>query len=374
MNRPGGIGYPALTTSRSRLSRPALPAPEPTAEPVPVLGRRWPRLVGLAGAVLGLAALAVGCAAYDALGEKPSGERLARIAQSPHYRDGQFVNALERRSDGASFGTFWAFAFGGSDYRTPDAGLPVVYRTAADFAGPPAPLRVTWLGHSTLLVELDGARILVDPVWGEHSAPAAIFGVRRFHAPPLPLADLPPLDAVVLSHDHYDHLDMPTIRALAETVPRFVVPLGVGSHLESWGVAPERITELDWWGEVAVGVDSAPVRLVATPARHFSGRSLGDRDQTLWAGWALVGPEHRVFYSGDTALAPEFAEVGQRLGPFDMTLIESGAYNAAWADVHLGPEQAVAVHQIGVNPVWWTIFQLSPNPRLHAQTPPGLPA
>ena len=256
---------------------------------------RWPRALAAVVGVILLAALAVGCAAVDALGEKPSGERLERIAQSPHYADGRFENALPAQDAGPSLGTLWAFLFGGSDYRRPDGGLPIVYRTAADFAGPPPPLRVTWLGRSALLVELDGARVLVDPMWGDYAAPAKIFGVSRFYAPPLPLADLPPLDAVLLSHDHYDHLDMPTIRALAETVPRFVVPLGVGAHLESWGVAPERITELDWWGEAAVGPEEAPVRLVATPARHFSGRSLGDRDHTLWAGWAIVGPEHRVF-------------------------------------------------------------------------------
>ena len=277
---------------------------------------------------------------------------------------------LPRRSDGASFGTFWSFLFGGSAYREPDAGIPVVYRTAADFAGAPAPLRVTWLGHSTLLVELDGARVLIDPVWGDYAAPARLFGVGRFYGPPLALGDLPPLDAVVLSHDHYDHLDLPTVKALADRVPRFVVPLGVGSHLEAWGVAPERITELDWWDEFAVGPGGAPVRLVATPARHFSGRSLFDRDKTLWAGWAIVGPEHRVFYSGDTALAPDFGTVGQRLGPFDITLVESGAYNAAWADVHLGPEQAVAVHRmVGgtlMVPVHWALFDLA----LHGWTEP----
>ena len=165
-----------------------------------------------------------------------------------------------------------------------------------------------------------------------------------------------------------------TVRALADRVPRWVVPLGVGAHLEAWGVAPERITELDWWGEAAVGGrGGAAVRLVSTPARHFSGRFLR-RDGTLWSGWAVVGDSTRVWYSGDTALTPQFAEVGRRLGPFSLTLIESGAYDAAWADVHLGPEQAVAAHRLvqgGTGglmvPVHWGLFDLA----LHGWTEPA---
>ncbi len=302
----------------------------------------------------------------DALGAGPSGDRLDRIGRSPHVRGGRFVNTLPTVSDGSSIGTFWDFLQGGSPWRRPRRPVPVVARTAADFAEP-ADLRVTWLGHSTLLIEVDGSRVLVDPVWGERAAPAAVFGVERFYPPPLALSGLPPLDAVVISHDHYDHLDMPTVEALADRVPRWVVPLGVGAHLEAWGVDPSRITELDWWEEAEVG----GVRLVSTPARHFSGRGLGDRNATLWSGWAVVGPEHRVFYSGDTALMPEFAEVGERLGPFDMTLIEAGAYDAAWADVHLGPEQAVAVHRMVrgelMVPVHWGLFDLA----LHGWTEPA---
>ena len=323
------------------------------------------------GLALALSLLAVGpgCAALDALGEPPSGERQERVEGSPHYADGRFRNALPTRASGGA-GAAWEFLFGGSDHRTPRDPVPVVARTASDFAGPPPPLRVTWLGHSTLLVEVDGARVLVDPVWGEHASPVPIaFG--RFYDAPLALEDLPPLDAVAISHNHYDHLDSPTVRALADAVPLWVVPLGVGSHLESWGVPPERIAERDWWGFVDLEGDGGPVRLVATPARHTSGRSLGDRDRTLWSGWAVLGPEHRVWYSGDTALTPEFAEVGARFGPFDVTLVEAGAYNAAWADNHLGPEQAVAAHRMVrgrlMVPVHWALFDLS----VHGWTEPA---
>ena len=220
------------------------------APPASALGRpprRWLRLLGgaLALAALGVAGLVASM--WDAFGAAPEGERLARIAQSPHYADGRFRNALPTVSDGASLGTIWEYLAGGSDHRQPRGALPVVPRAASDFAEPVDSLRVTWLGHSTLLIEMEGARVLVDPVWGERASPSAWFGAPRFYAPPLALADLPPVDAVALSHDHYDHLDMPTVRALAGRVPRWLVPLGVGAHLEAWGVPAERITELDWW-------------------------------------------------------------------------------------------------------------------------------
>ncbi|MEP0548328.1 MAG: MBL fold metallo-hydrolase [Rhodothermales bacterium] len=329
--------------------------------------RPWPRVVGGALVLIAAASTFLMVDIWSALGAKPSGERLARIAQSPQYRDGRFANALPTVSSGMSLSATREFFFGGSDYREPAQPLPVVTRTAADFADAASDLRVTWLGHSTLLVELDGARILVDPVWGERASPMSFAGPKRFYAPPLALADLPPLDAVVISHDHYDHLDEPTIRALAGRVPRFLVPLGIGAHLEYWGVAPDRITEIDWWERVEVG----GITLVSTPARHFSGRFLTDRDATLWSGWAFLGDERRVFYSGDTALTPGFEEIGERLGPFDVSFIEAGAYNAAWADVHLGPEQAVAVHQMVrgglLVPVHWGLFDLS----LHGWTEPA---
>jgi len=347
-------------------------APPPGNAPVRARrrGRRlWRALMWGTLAVVALLALGGGAlwlVAREAMGGRVEGARLARAERSPQWHGGQFGNPLPR-VDGPA-GRMWReVLFGGSPYRTPDGPPPVASRSRADYRTPPASgLRVTWLGHSTLLVEIDGRRVLIDPVWGERASPLTFLGPKRFFAPPLPLAELPGVDVVVISHDHYDHLDLPTMRALVARGVRWVVPLGVGAHLRAWGVAERDVTELDWW----VAAEVKGLTLTATPARHFSGRGLDDRDRTLWAGWALAGPAHRVFYSGDTALHEEFDDIGARLGPFDLTMIEAGAYSALWADVHLGPEQAVLAHRLVrgdvMLPVHWGLFDLA----LHGWTEP----
>ncbi len=228
-------------------------------------------------------------------------------------------------------------------------------------------LRITWLGHSTTLLEIDGLRVLTDPVWGERVSPVSFAGPRRFHPPPVSIDGLPALDAVLVSHDHFDHLDHTTIRQLAKRETPFITSLGVGAHLEAWGVAPERITELDWWESAAVG----PLRFHATPARHFSGRGFGTTNGTLWSSWIVETDRRRVFFSGDTGLTPEFAEIGRRLGPFDLVLLEVGAYHPAWGSIHLGPDNALIAHQLlgggTLMPVHWGTFDLA----LHAWDEPA---
>ena len=326
----------------------------------------WFKNSRLVAPLLGLAALLFAfplmgvMGAYSATGSRAKDGRLAAIKSSPNWKDGKFVNTLPQ-SD-IRLGPILRDWFDRPSQTEPAIALPVLARQASDFVTPPEDgLRITWLGHSTVLVEIDRHRVLVDPVWGERASPFASAGPKRFHAAPLPLDQLPEIDVVVISHDHYDHLDRETVLALGDKVPLYAVPLGVGAHLEHWGVAPERIVELDWWGEVRVG----DLELTATPARHASGRSLtfSDRDETLWSGWAIRGPEHRVYYSGDTAMFPELADIGERLGPFDAALIETGAYNPLWVDVHMGPEQAIVAHELVRGglfiPVHWGTFDLA---------------
>ncbi len=223
-------------------------------------------------------------------------------------------------------------------------------------------LHITWHGHATALVELDGARVLLDPVWSDRVSPSRLVGPRRLHRPPQPIEQLPPVDAVVISHDHYDHLDLAAIRALlrTQTAP-FVVPLGIGAHLERWGVPDDRIIELDWSETAKVG----GLRLTATAAQHFSGRAFA-RDRTLWASWVIAGPEHSVFYTGDSGYFDGYAEIGAEYGPFDAALVQVGAYAPGWPDIHMTPEEGVAAH-VDVRgglmiPVHWATFSLSPHP------------
>jgi L-ascorbate metabolism protein UlaG (beta-lactamase superfamily) len=330
------------------------PADPASAAPRRRRGPWW----GVGLSLLGLLGLGgVGLAdAYEALGTLPSGPRAMRIAESPQFRGGRFVDTLPRVEPDVWKAT-WRW-LGGNEFSAPDEPPPVLARAAPEFATPPLGVRVTWLGHSTLLVELEGRRVLIDPVFGERCSPSSFVGPRRFHPAPIAVGSLPPVDAVLISHDHYDHLDHSSVLQLnARGVP-FIVPLGVGAHLEYWGVSPEHIHELDWWQQVSLG----GLTFVATPARHFSGRGLG-ADQTLWSGWAVIGQQRRAYYSGDTAMFEGFAQIGARLGPFDVAMIEVGAYDALWADVHLGPEQAILAHQAvraGVLvPVHWGTFDLA---------------
>jgi L-ascorbate metabolism protein UlaG (beta-lactamase superfamily) len=290
----------------------------------------------------------------------------ARIERSPQWRDGRFRNRLDR-IDGPIWRSFGEFFFGGSKHRRPTEPIPVEARTGRDYATPPASgLRITWLGHSTTIVEIGSARLLVDPVWAERVSFVSFAGPKRFYSPPLPLAELPPVDAIVLSHDHYDHLDADFVRMLAARDLRWIAPLGVGELLAKWGVPERSVTELDWWETTQV----SGVTLTSTPARHFSGRGLGNRDHTLWCGWSFATADRRLYYAGDTAMQNEFAEIGERLGPFDLTMIEIGAYDQLWPDVHLGPEQAVAAHRLVrgdvMLPVHWGLFDLA----LHGWTEP----
>ena len=276
---------------------------------------------------------------------------------SPQWVKGRFSNGLSERVD---LPQVLRNFLKRSKHRFPELPVPLAPSDAGRFAALPASgLRLTWLGHSSTLVEIDGVVLLLDPVWGPRSSPSPHLGPRRFFEPPWALQDLPRPHAVLISHDHYDHLDEPTIRAMRDWDTRFVVPLGVGAHLELWGVPASRIVELDWWQELAL----KGITLVCTPSRHFSGRGIFNRNSTLWSGWAMIGPRHRVYYSGDGAMTGHFSELGKRYGPFDASLMEAGAYDPAWSDLHGGPEQAVeawkALRGGLLLPVHWGTFNLA---------------
>lgn len=303
-------------------------------------------------------------AGWRAFGASAKGERLVRMQASPQWDGGHFENPQPLYNDW--WGSLGAM-FDGSPDASPSAPLPVVTPEPAMFDTPPeSGLRVTWLGHSTTLIEIDGLRLLTDPVWGPRSSPYTWVGPKRWYPPPIALDDLPKIDAVLISHDHYDHLDAPTIEQIKGWDTRFIVPLGVGAHLEYWGVPQERLIEMDWWETTRVG----DLEIACTPARHASGRQAFDQNTTLWAGYALVGGQHRAYFSGDTGMFPALTEIGEKYGPFDMTMIEVGAYHSAWPDWHMGPEQAVEAHHMlrgrVLIPIHWGLFDLA----LHGWTEP----
>ena len=248
----------------------------------------------------------------------------------------------------------------GNPRRVPVAPLPSVDPRDSWLHAPESGLRATWLGHSTLLIEIDGARVLLDPVWGERASPLSWAGPKRFQPVPVAIRDLPKLDAVLISHDHYDHLDYPSILELLKLDVPFYTSLGVGAHLEAWGVPPERIIELDWWESVQL---PHGIELTAAPSQHFSGRGVRDRNRTLWSAFALRGDRHSVFFSGDTGLTSEYEQIASRLGPFDLVMLEVGAYYEAWGDIHLGPDNAVEAYRMlgrgAFLPVHWGAFNLA---------------
>jgi L-ascorbate metabolism protein UlaG (beta-lactamase superfamily) len=236
-----------------------------------------------------------------------------------------------------------------------------VYRQA-----PASGLRVTWFGHSSSLIEVDGVRVLVDPVWDERAAPVSWMGPKRFFAPTMPLDMLPPLDAVLISHDHYDHLGEKTVRALARIWPelRWICPLGVGKVLKGFGVAQGRVTELDWTQSAVIrGDGGAELKVTGVPTRHFSGRSLTNRFETLWMSYVLAGAKHKVYFGADSGFWEGFAEIGKAYGPFDLTMLEIGAFHELWKNIHLGPDGAVeAFEALGggvLMPIHWGLFNLA---------------
>jgi L-ascorbate metabolism protein UlaG (beta-lactamase superfamily) len=302
----------------------------------------------------------------------PSADRRReRLLASPQFRDGRFHNTSGLGPDlsgGNQLAVMREFFFGGKK-RVPKIEIPVESPIVAWRTAPSSGLRVTWFGHSTSLLEIDGLRILTDPVFGMRASPFSFAGPRRFHPVPATIDQLPSLDVVLLTHDHHDHLNPESIRALAKTRVPFVTSLGVGARLEHYGVDPQLITELDWWEEHTLL--SGALSFTATPAQHFSGRSLRDRNKlTLWSSFVIQTSNRKLFFSGDTGLTDELREIGTRFGPFDLSMVEIGAWHPAWGSIHLGPENALrAFEMLGggtLLPIHWGTFDLA----LHAWEEP----
>ncbi|MGM9426718.1 MBL fold metallo-hydrolase [Hydrogenophaga sp. MI9] len=306
------------------------------------------------------------------MGKRADGLRLERMKVSAQWLGEGFRNVFPiapgLRDTSVPFPGMRDFLWGG-ERRVPSAPLPSVDPRDAWRGKPQSGLRATWLGHSTVLIEIGGQRVLTDPVWGPRASPSTLIGPKRFQPVPVGVKQLPPVDVALISHDHYDHLDYPTIRELNRLAVPFVTSLGVGAHLQAWGVPAERITELDWWEEHRL--PGSDVTITAAPSQHFSGRGLKDRNATLWSSLVIRSDKHSVFFSGDTGLTAQYAEIRERLGPFDLVMLEVGAHHPAWGDIHLGPDNALKAHQLlggGVLlPVHWGTFSLA----MHAWDQPA---
>lgn len=317
-------------------------------------------------ALLCLVLLATGVIALVGyrLSSATSAETDTKLQNSLNVRQGKVQN-LE---PAAGFEFSWsslADAFAEYPNTEPVDSLPLRPIAAARLSAAPAPgLRYAWIGHSTVLLEVDGLRILTDPVFSERASPFSFAGPKRFHPSPLALVDAQNIDAVVVSHNHYDHMDEASLRQLAAQGAQIFVPLGNRPQVLKWGIAPDQVQEMDWGQSVRLG----QVEITATPARHYSSRGMFDLHETMWASWVIAGPQHRVYFSGDTGYGKSFQTIGQTHGPFDLTVMKIGAYGPgqSWVDVHMPPEETIQAH-IDLRgktmlPTHWGTFNLGYHP------------
>ncbi len=302
---------------------------------------------------------------YPPFGGKATKEKINKFEQSSNFSEKrQFVNLIPttmgiNRENEWIFSTLKEFIKGNPN-RRPKKGIPIEHVNKPLQLDQNSKPKLIWFGHSTFYLELDGKSLLIDPMFGYTPSPIPLVGMGRFNKElPIDIDDLPPIDIVVISHDHYDHLDHSSIKRLKGKVNQFIVPLGVGSHLVRWGINPAIIQELDWWDQAIYG----DLQFVCTPSRHFSGRSLTDRNATLWSSWVIKGNQTNVFFCGDSGYGPHFKEIGEKFGPFDFTLMECGQYDRRWASIHMLPEETVQAHidlkGMMMIPIHWGAFTLS---------------
>ena len=308
---------------------------------------------------------------YPSFGGDVSQDRKVLYQSSTQYSDGKFVNTKIGVPADASFSEMLNIArkmlFQNVENGRPQNDLKVQKIDSVDIASYSGGARLVWFGHSAFLLQMDGKNILIDPMFSNVPAPHHWFGTSRFNKElPIAIKKLPKIDAVLISHDHYDHLDYGTIKQLKSKVESYIVPLGVGVHLEAWGIASAKITELDWWQEVIF----KGIKLACTPAQHFSGRKFTNSQSTLWSSWIITSKSTNLYFSGDGGYGSHFKEIGEKYGPFDLALLEYGQYNKMWPDIHMFPEETaqagVDVQAEAIMPIHWGAFKLA----LHSWTDP----
>ena len=300
--------------------------------------------------------------AWPEFGTLPTGAHQKKISASPHYdrARNQFVNRRQSEYDDMiarfDFLSLLSDQFFGEEIRFPTSTLPYGNVSIPQFQNREE-LSYVWLGHSTVMLRLNETTMLFDPVFG-NAAPLP-FLVTRFQEPVVPLATLPDIDVIVISHDHYDHLDKQTIDYFVPKETLFLVPLGVSAHLMGWGIPKARIIELDWWESIEL----FGLTFACTPSQHFSGRLGPPGNNTLWASWVVLGDTERVYFSGDSGYDTHFKEIGERFGPFDVAFLETGQYNPMWFMSHMFPEEAVQgaidLNAKRIHPIHWGMFRLS---------------
>jgi L-ascorbate metabolism protein UlaG (beta-lactamase superfamily) len=298
---------------------------------------------------------------HPQFGAAPNAKELEKLSQSPQWNGKIFENQIETTmnigfKDGSKLLKKQLFDRKGRSPKTP---IPIDPFDQQQWSKDDTP-KFVWYGHSVLLLQLKGKNLLIDPMFGPDAAPNAPFKIKRFSDQTLDIIDqLPPLDAILITHDHYDHLDLASIRKLKNKSNQWFVALGVKRHLTKWGVNADAVQEFDWWDSTSI----EGIEITFTPSRHFSGRAISDRTKSLWGGFSLITEDFKVYWSGDGGEGPHFKEVGERLGPFDWAFMENGQYNTLWHAIHMYPEEAVLAGieaQAKVStPVHWAGFPLA---------------
>ena len=317
--------------------------------------------------IIGFVVLIVVCGALfiwlsPQFGGSHTAQDKLRYAESVNYGEGQFENLIPTSLEmsAGKMGSILRDQMKGDETRSPSRNIEVESVDSTEVVNNSQATNLIWFGHSAFLLQIDGKRILLDPMLGDTPSPLPFFVAKRYSKElPIEIEKLPEIDAILLSHDHYDHLDHGSILKLKEKTKEYYVPLGVGAHLKSWGIPEEDIHEMDWWDETTLD----GLNIAFAPARHFSGRGITDRNKTLWGSWVIQGQQDSIYFSGDGGYGPHFKEIGEKYGPFDFAMMECGQYDERWNQIHMMPEEtaqaAIDVDAKQMMPIHWGAFTLA---------------